>query len=126
MLERKQFPVVYGLVGKVHAQFVDAALRANKSVPAPKRGRQRQRADGFGLQGIQLRKLLNARQRDVVRVNGARDIDQSGGKTGAIPRVVPDLYAPSGHGGQQKEPSENKHSAQNDASGNRRARMLTN
>ena len=121
-----QFAVASGFVGKVHAEFVDAVLRANKSVPAPKRRRQRQRADGFGLQGIQLRKLLNAQKRDVMRINSAGNVDERRSETGAVPRVMLYLHAPSKHCGQEKERSENEHSAQNDAPGNRRARTLTN
>src|SRR5260370_39400061 len=104
VFEGNQFAVSCRFVGKVHAEFVDAALRANKSVPVPKRRRQRQRANRFGLQWIQLRKLLNARQRDVVRVDGARDIDQSGGKTGASPGGMLYLHPPTERLGQEKEP----------------------
>src|SRR5260370_14340530 len=41
VLEGEQFSIVYGLVGKVHAQFVDAARRSNQPVPAPERWRKR-------------------------------------------------------------------------------------
>jgi hypothetical protein len=41
MLEREQFPIVDGLVGKVHAQFVDSSRRPNQPVPMPERWRER-------------------------------------------------------------------------------------
>src|SRR5438093_9401311 len=40
VLQRKQFPVACGLVGKVHAQLVDAALGSNQPVPVPERWRK--------------------------------------------------------------------------------------
>jgi len=62
----------------------------------------------------------------MVRVNAARNIDQRGGKTGAVPSVVFYLHAPTEECGQEEDHSKNNHGAQNDSIGNRRTGNFTN
>src|SRR5260370_39848405 len=75
---------------------------------------------------VQFSKLLNARERDVVRVDRARHIDHRRGKAGAIPSVVLDLHSPTEECGQEEEHGKKNDGAQYDSTGNRRADNFTN
>src|SRR6267154_1410176 len=121
VLEREQFPIVYGLVGKVHAHFVDSSRRPNQPVPMPEGWRERQRPDRFDLQVVQFSELLNARERDMVCRDRASHVDHGRGKTGAIPCVVLNLQPPSKECWQDEEHGKNNDGAQNNSIGNRRA-----